>query len=55
MHALTHEHSMEQSKYDNETEHSIDPEQQALWNSEIDQRLTDLADYADTIVVVPLN
>ena len=53
--ALTKEHSEEQSKYDHETEHSIDPEQQLLWNKEIDRRLTDLADYAETIVVVPLN
>lgn len=53
--ALTKEHSAEQSKYDHETEHSIDPEQQKLWNEEIDRRLTDLADYSETIVVIPLN
>src|SRR3990170_2865993 len=37
--SLTKEHSDEQSKYDHETEHSIDPEEQAEWNKEIDQRL----------------
>ena len=52
---LTREHSDEQSKYDHETEHSIHPEQQALWNKEIDQRLADLSDYVETIVVIPLN
>ena len=52
---LTKQHSDEQSKYDHETDHSIDPEEQAEWNNEIDQRLADLAGYADTIVVIPLN
>jgi len=53
--SLTKEHSVAQSKYDNETDHSIDPEQQALWNKEIDRQLSDLAEYADTIIEIPLN
>ncbi|HUR31447.1 MAG TPA: DUF922 domain-containing protein, partial [Saprospiraceae bacterium] len=52
---LTKEHSAAQSMYDNETDHSIDPAQQALWNKEIDRQLSDLAGYADTIVEIPLN
>jgi hypothetical protein len=52
---MTSEHSAEQSKYDHETEHSIDPEQQLVWNKIIDHRLAELSDYEDTIVVVPLN
>ena len=53
--SLTREHSEEQSKYDHETEHSIDPEEQEEWNQEIDQRLAALADYADAIIVIPLH
>ena len=53
--SLTREHSDEQSKYDHETDHSIDPEEQAEWNKEIDQRLADLEEYSDTVVVIPLN
>lgn len=53
--ALAGEHNAEQIKYDHQTDHSIDPDQQKLWNKQIDVRLTDLADYAETVVVVPLN
>lgn len=52
---LAAEHSEEQSKYDHETEHSIDPDQQQAWNKIIDHRLAELSDFSDTIVVVPLN
>jgi hypothetical protein len=52
---VTKQHSAEQSKYDHETDHSIDPEEQAEWNKEIDMRLAALADYSDTVVVIPLN
>ncbi len=52
---LTRAHSDEQNKYDNETEHSIDPDQQKLWNKQIDYRLAQLSDYSETVIEVPLN
>ena len=50
---LTQEHSAEQENYDHQTEHSIDPEQQAIWNKIIDRRLEELEEYSETIVVIP--
>ncbi len=52
---LTKEHAAEQFNYDGQTNHSIDPEQQILWNKAIDQRLASLSDYSETIIEVPLN
>ena len=52
---LSREHSFEQSKYDHETDHSIDPQQQAIWNQEIDTRLAELDAFSDTIIEVKLN
>ncbi len=53
--ALTKEHAAEQFNYDGQTNHSIDPEQQILWNKVIDQRLASLSDYSETIIEVPLD
>ncbi len=52
---LTKEHADEQIIYDHETEHSIDPEQQVIWNKIIDSRLEDLVEYSESIVVIPFN
>lgn len=52
---LSKEHSLEQSNYDHETEHSIDPEQQAIWNKMIDKRLNELAEYSEPVISIPLN
>lgn len=52
---ITKEHATEQARYDHETEHSIDPEQQSVWNKVIDRRLTDLAEFSESVVVIPLN
>ena len=52
---LAGEHRDLQSKYDHETDHSIDAEEQELWNAAIDSKLQELSEYASTVVTVSLN
>ena len=52
---LVKDYRAEQARYDRETRHSIDAEQQKKWNDIIDYRLNELADYASPVVSVTLN
>ncbi len=48
------EYRSTQARYDQETQHSLDARQQALWNARIDRELELLADYADNVITIKL-
>ncbi|MGB3078930.1 MAG: hypothetical protein WBB31_07650, partial [Saprospiraceae bacterium] len=51
---ITSEYRAEQNKYDRETKHSMDTEQQLKWNKSIDARLASLRAYSSSTVKVSL-
>jgi len=51
---LVKEYRAEQYRYDHETEHSIDADEQKKWNTIIDSQLDALSDYSSTIITVTL-
>lgn len=46
------EHRAEQIRYDQETEHSLHPEEQVKWDRWIDSQLEALSDYADPVMTI---
>jgi predicted secreted Zn-dependent protease len=52
---LTTEYRAEQNRYDYETQHSINKEQQAKWNKSIDQQLVNLTQFKDPNLVLSLH
>lgn len=52
---MVKEYREEQTRYDKETKHSIDKEQQKKWDAKIDSRLTELSKYSSSTVAVTLN
>lgn len=52
---LVKDYRAEQSRYDRETRHSMDAEQQKKWNAIIDSRLSSLTGYSSPVVTVTLN
>ena len=52
---LVTEYRAMQTRYDSETRHSVDREQQKKWNSYIDSQLASLSDYSHPTVAVTLN
>lgn len=51
---LSAEHRDLQAKYDLETDHCINAEEQALWNAAIDSKLEELSKYSSPVVTVGL-
>ncbi|MEP6793091.1 MAG: DUF922 domain-containing protein [Saprospiraceae bacterium] len=51
---ITSEYRTEQNKYDRETKHSMDTEQQLKWNRSIDAQLASLSAYSSSTVRVSL-
>src|SRR4030095_5808583 len=51
---LVTEYRTMQTRYDNETRHSVDREQQKKWNTYIDSQLASLSDYSHSTVAVSL-
>ena len=49
------EYREEQMRYDKDTKHSIDQEQQKKWDAKIDSRLTELSKYSNSKVAVTLS
>jgi len=49
------EYREEQVKYDKDTKHSTDNEQQKKWDAKIDSRLAELSKYSPSTVAVTLN
>jgi Bacterial protein of unknown function (DUF922) len=49
------QHRAEQVRYDHETRHSIEDDQQMKWNKRIDAQLQELSAYAGTTVMIRLN
>ncbi len=52
---LVKEYRAEQSRYDRDTGHSIDTDEQKKWNAAIDSQLESLSDYSSPIVTVMIN
>ena len=52
---LVTEYRAMQTRYDHETRHSVDKEQQKKWNTYIDSQLASLSDYSHSTVAVTLN
>ena len=51
---MAQKHSDEQIRYDRETDHSINKEEQAKWNAWIQKELKDLSAYTDPDIVLTL-
>jgi hypothetical protein len=49
------EHNDYQDLYDNQSEHSIDVDEQNRWNNRIDAELAELSDYSDPEVIIPFS
>jgi hypothetical protein len=52
---ITSEYRDEQSLYDKETIHSLDRQQQVIWNSKIDKELKALTEYSESFLTITLN
>jgi hypothetical protein len=52
---ITGEYRDEQNRYDKETAHSLNREQQEIWNTKIDQELKTLAGYSESDLTITLN
>jgi hypothetical protein len=54
-HKITGEYRVEQERYDKETVHSLDRQQQEIWNLKIDKELKALAEYSESDLTITLN
>lgn len=52
---ITEDYRAEQNRYDQETKHSLDAHQQAIWNAHIDKELKNLSAYNKSDLSITLN